>query len=87
MFICTIITIVGHGIQGTPNGWAEGDVITLTTWAPEGTTFVQGMNALLNIVYTWAGHILIPSFIGDLEHPQDFPKGVLWISQLPDGSS
>lgn len=30
--------------QDHPNGWAEGDVIKITTWAPEGTTFVQGMN-------------------------------------------
>ncbi|ORY92963.1 transmembrane amino acid transporter protein-domain-containing protein [Leucosporidium creatinivorum] len=76
MFICVWIVIIGHGIQGHPNGWVEGDVIKITTWAPEGTTFVQGMNALLNIVYTWIGHALIPSFVGDLEHPEDFPKAL-----------
>ncbi|ORY80240.1 transmembrane amino acid transporter protein-domain-containing protein [Leucosporidium creatinivorum] len=76
MFICTILTIAGHGAQAHPNGWAEGDPITITVWAPEGTTFVQGMNALLNIVYTWIGHALIPSFVGDLERPEDFPKAL-----------
>lgn len=30
--------------QDHPNGWVEGDTIKITTWAPEGTTFVQGMN-------------------------------------------
>lgn len=51
-------------------------VITHSVWAPPGTTFVQGVNALLNIVYTFIGHALIPSFIGDMEHPEHFPKSL-----------
>lgn len=27
-------------------------------------------------MYTWIGHALIPSFVGDLEHPEDFPKAL-----------
>ena len=34
------------------------------------------MNALLNIVYTWIGHALIPSYVGDMARPQDFPKAL-----------
>jgi hypothetical protein len=45
----------GHGVQGTPNGYKPATATTpatsleWTVWAPEGTTFVQGVSALLNI--------------------------------------
>ncbi|GAA5914504.1 hypothetical protein JCM5296_003053 [Sporobolomyces johnsonii] len=76
MFVCVLIVLCGHGVQGHPSGWTEGMTITHSVWAPEGTTFVQGMNALLNVVYTFIGHALIPSFVGDMERPQDFPKAL-----------
>ncbi|CEQ38661.1 SPOSA6832_00129, partial [Sporobolomyces salmonicolor] len=76
MFVCVLIVLCGHGVQGHPSGWTEGLTITHSVWAPEGTTFVQGMNALLNVVYTFIGHALIPSFVGDMERPQDFPKAL-----------
>lgn len=37
---------------------------------------MQGVNALLNVVYTFIGHALIPSFVGDMEQPRDFPKAL-----------
>ncbi|BGP04354.1 hypothetical protein JCM10049v2_000152 [Rhodotorula toruloides] len=76
MFVCVLIVLCGHGVQPHPTGWTPGLVITHSVWAPKGTTFVQGMNALLNIVYTYIGHALIPSFVGDMERPQDFPKAL-----------
>ncbi|GAA6041636.1 hypothetical protein JCM8097_007784 [Rhodosporidiobolus ruineniae] len=76
MFIAALIVMIGHGMQSHPSGWTEGLQITHSVWAPEGTTFVQGMNAVLNIVYTFIGHALIPSFIGDMENPDDFPKAL-----------
>ena len=42
-----------------------------------GTTFVSGMNAFLNISYTFIGQITIPSFIAEMKKPKDFPKA-LW---------
>lgn len=69
MFICTMIVLVGHGIQGklsfffsrrrtfshllfysflgTPNGWVAGTPVTISVWAPPGTTFNDAMNAIL----------------------------------------
>ncbi|GAA5858262.1 hypothetical protein JCM8547_004625 [Rhodosporidiobolus lusitaniae] len=76
MLIAAIIVMAGHGVQAHPSGWTPGLEITHSVWAPEGTTFVQGMNAVLNIVYTFIGHALIPSFIGDMEHPEEFPKAL-----------
>ncbi|GAA5836212.1 hypothetical protein JCM11251_007395 [Rhodosporidiobolus azoricus] len=76
MFVCAILVMAGHGAQTHPSGWTPGLEITHSVWAPEGTTFVQGTNAVLNIVYTFIGHALIPSFIGDMENPKDFPKAL-----------
>ncbi|GAA5980482.1 hypothetical protein JCM5350_001516 [Sporobolomyces pararoseus] len=76
MLVATLIVICGHGVQGYPSGYDPAVPITHSVWAPEGTTFVQGVNALLNVVYTFIGHALIPSFVGDMERPQDFPKAL-----------
>jgi hypothetical protein len=43
----------------------------------KGTTFVAGMNAFLNISYTFIGQITLPSFIAEMKEPRDFPKA-LW---------
>ncbi|KAJ9107959.1 hypothetical protein QFC20_003644 [Naganishia adeliensis] len=85
MFICYLLVVIGHGVQGTPNGYMPATATTpatgleWTVWAPKGTTFVQGMSAILNIAYTFIGQALIPSFVGDMRHPEDFPKA-LYIS-------
>lgn len=76
MLVATLIVICGHGVQGYPSGYDPTMPITHSVWAPKGTTFVQGVNALLNVVYTFIGHALIPSFVGDMERPQDFPKAL-----------
>ncbi len=49
-------------------------MITVPT---SGTTFVAGMNAFLNISYTFIGQITLPSFIAEMREPRDFPKA-LW---------
>ena len=43
----------------------------------KGTTFVNGLNAFLNISYTFIGQITLPSFIAEMKEPRDFPKA-LW---------
>ncbi|OCT44770.1 N amino acid transport system protein [Cladophialophora carrionii] len=43
-----------------------------------GTTFVAGMNAFLNISYTFIGQITLPSFIAEMKNPYDFRKA-LWL--------
>jgi hypothetical protein len=42
------------------------------------TTFVMGMNAFMNISYTFIGQITLPSFIAEMKEPKDFPKA-LWV--------
>jgi hypothetical protein len=43
-----------------------------------GTTFVSGMNAFLNISYTFIGQITLPSFIAEMRNPYDFRKAI-WV--------
>lgn len=71
-----------HGVAGynTPGGGKSG----LLTGEPKvlvvaaaNTSFVSGMNAFLNISYTFIGQITIPSFIAEMKNPKDFPKA-LW---------
>ena len=72
---------VGSGVIDRPNKYISDSVkpVVWTVWAPKGTTFVQGVSALLNIIYTFTGQALIPSFVGDMKNPEEFPKA-LYIS-------
>ncbi|KAL8281382.1 hypothetical protein RQP46_006066 [Phenoliferia psychrophenolica] len=76
MLVCTLIVICGHGVQGTPNLYEASMPVTWTVWAPEGTSFVSGLNA-------WVGQALIPSFVGDMKNPEDFPKA-LYVSMAAE---
>lgn len=48
-----------------------------------GTTFVAGMNAFLNISYTFIGQITLPSFIAEMKNPYDFRKA-LWVVTIAE---
>jgi len=77
-FVSVLLATIFAGIEDHPGaGWpAKGAPIV---WAipPPGTTFVMGLNAFLNISYTFIGQITIPSFIAEMKNPKDFPKA-LW---------
>jgi len=87
-FISVLLTAVFAGVEGkhgtagynTPGGGKSGlltgEPIVLVV-ATAGTGFVSGMNAFLNISYTFIGQITIPSFIAEMKEPKDFPKA-LW---------
>ncbi|KAK5078551.1 hypothetical protein LTS08_006486 [Lithohypha guttulata] len=40
------------------------------------TPFYSGLNAFLNIAYTFIGQITLPSFIAEMKNPYDFKKAV-----------
>ena len=48
-----------------------------------GTTFVAGMEAYLNIAYTFIGQITLPSFIAEMKNPYDFRKA-LWVVTIAE---
>jgi len=76
-FISVLLATIFAGIEDHPKGYpAKGEPIVLAVPAA-GTTFVMGMNAFMNISYTFIGQITIPSFIAEMKEPKDFPKA-LW---------
>ncbi|KAI0308827.1 transmembrane amino acid transporter protein-domain-containing protein, partial [Amylostereum chailletii] len=77
MGIAVLLAIVFAGVQDHPAGYVVGEAPLVTAFPVEGTTFVAGMSAFLNILYTFVGQITLPSFIAEMEDPRDFPKA-LW---------
>nr|OQN98326.1 hypothetical protein B0A51_18745 [Rachicladosporium sp. CCFEE 5018] len=76
-FVSVLLATIFAGIEPHPKGYpAMGEVVVLIVPAA-GTTFVAGMNAFMNISYTFIGQITIPSFIAEMKEPKDFPKA-LW---------
>ncbi|KAF2145389.1 uncharacterized protein K452DRAFT_305418 [Aplosporella prunicola CBS 121167] len=76
-FISVLLATIFAGIEDHPQGYpSKGEPIVLAIPA-KGTTFVAGMNAFMNISYTFIGQITIPSFIAEMKNPRDFPKA-LW---------
>lgn len=81
MGIAIILFMVFAGIEDAPlygyNGDypTDGKVYTYAFPLP-GTTWVACMNAVLNITFLWVPQILFPTFISEMERPQDFPKAL-----------
>lgn len=81
MGIAILLFLIFAGIEDAPgygyNGTypADGPVKTYAFPLP-GTTWVACMNAVLNITFLWVPQILFPTFISEMEKPQDFPKAL-----------
>ncbi|KAJ5961301.1 uncharacterized protein N7479_008451 [Penicillium vulpinum] len=81
MGIAIILFLVFAGIEEAPLYGYKGNYPTaglVKTYAfpLPGTTWVACMNAVLNITYLWVPQILFPTFISEMERPQDFPKAL-----------
>jgi len=76
-FVSVMLATIFAAIEAHPKGYpSKGEPVVLAVPAA-GTTFVAGMNAFMNISYTFIGQITIPSFIAEMKNPKDFPKA-LW---------
>jgi len=69
-----------HPIVGYVGKYPTAGPVAISAFAADGTTFVDGLNAALNITFLWIGQILYPSFIAEMERPQDFPKALAALS-------
>jgi hypothetical protein len=81
MLLSIILFLVFAGIEDNPlygyNGvYPKAGPVKTYAFPLEGTTFVAAMNAVLNITFLWVPQILFPSFIAEMERPQDFPKAL-----------
>ncbi|EED14446.1 amino acid transporter, putative [Talaromyces stipitatus ATCC 10500] len=81
MGMAILLFLIFAGIEAAPlvgysgNYPTDGPVHTYAFPLP-GTTWVQCMNAVLNITFLWVPQILFPTFISEMEKPQDFPKSL-----------
>ncbi len=77
MGIALLLILIFSSIQGkNPYGMPEGASVTISAFAPAGTTFVQGFSAFLNIAFLWIGQICYPTFIAEMKDPREFPKAL-----------
>ncbi|KAJ5677851.1 uncharacterized protein N7477_003484 [Penicillium maclennaniae] len=75
-FISVILATIFIGIEDHPAGYPGKGEPTFRATPMPGTTFVSGLNAFLNISYTFIGQITLPSFIAEMKEPRDFWKSV-----------
>ncbi|KAI6922760.1 putative amino acid transporter, partial [Hortaea werneckii] len=81
-FVSVLLAAIFAAVEDHPGGpdgakWPSLGAPTVLAVPAAGTTFVSGMNAFMNISYTFIGQITIPSFIAEMKEPRDFPKA-LW---------
>lgn len=84
MGIAILLFLVFAGIEDNPlygyNGvFPKAGPVKTYAFPLEGTTFVAIMNAVLNITFLWVPQILFPTFISEMERPQDFPLSLIHI--------
>ncbi|RPA77120.1 hypothetical protein BJ508DRAFT_173398, partial [Ascobolus immersus RN42] len=65
-----------HASPPTPAGTPIG----LNLWPKQGTTYIQGAMAFLNIAYTFIGQLALPTFIAEMKNPMQFPRVVYAVS-------
>ncbi|KAH8807386.1 transmembrane amino acid transporter protein-domain-containing protein [Xylogone sp. PMI_703] len=87
MGIAILLFLIFSGIEDAPlygyNGNYPSDGLVRTYAFPlPGTTWVNCMNAVLNISFLWVPQILFPTFIAEMERPQDFPKSLAVLTGL-----
>lgn len=76
-FISVLLATIFAGIEGHPAGYPSLGEVQVLAIPAAGTSFVNGLNAFMNISYTFVGQITLPSFIAEMKNPRDFPKA-LW---------
>lgn len=76
-FVSVLLATIFAAIEDHPEGYPKLGEPQVLAIPLKGTTFVAGMNAFMNISYTFIGQITIPSFIAEMKNPRDFPKA-LW---------
>ncbi|GAA95855.1 uncharacterized protein L969DRAFT_88698 [Mixia osmundae IAM 14324] len=79
MAIALLLALILAGVESAPAMYTGAENIKhVGGFAHSGTTFVVGFSAVLNIIYTFVGQILIPSYVSEMREPRDFKKA-LWI--------
>ncbi|KAI9048309.1 hypothetical protein LZ554_008103 [Drepanopeziza brunnea f. sp. 'monogermtubi'] len=87
MGIAILLFLIFAGIEDAPfygyggNYPTQGAVKTYA-FPRAGSDWVACMNAVLNITFLWVPQILFPTFISEMERPQDFPKALAVLAAI-----
>ncbi|KAL8286201.1 hypothetical protein RQP46_004689 [Phenoliferia psychrophenolica] len=83
LLFCIFAGIEDHPLKGYGGKWPlAGDVVYTTAFPAPGVTWVDCLNAVLNITFLWVPQILFPTFIAEMERPQDFPKALAGLAAM-----
>lgn len=93
MAIFIVLCLVFCGIQDHPwrgygpgGNWAYypeiGPVKTSGGFPNKALSFVDGFNAVLNLIFLWIGQLLYPSFIAEMRDPKEFPKALACLTAM-----
>jgi hypothetical protein len=94
-FVSVMLAAIFSGIEDHPAGYNPdpnhinedgkniGGEPTVLAFPAAGTTYVAGMNAFLNISYTFIGQITLPSFIAEMKDPREFKKSI-WLVTIAE---
>lgn len=87
MGIAILLFLIFAGIEDHPlvgyNGdWPTDGPVRTYAFPLPGTTWVACLNAVLNITFLWVPQILFPTFIAEMEKPQDFPKSLAVLAAI-----
>jgi hypothetical protein len=65
-FTSVLLAAIFAGVEAHPAGYPYAGEVQVLAIPLKGTTFVNGLNAFLNISYTFIGQITLPSFIAEV---------------------
>ena len=76
LLFLVFVGIEDHPLYGYHGNYPTAGPVKTYAFPLPGTTWVDCMNAVLNITFLWVPQILFPTFIAEMERPQDFPKSL-----------
>ncbi|KAG8626955.1 hypothetical protein KVT40_005900 [Elsinoe batatas] len=87
MALAILLFLIFAGIEDAPgygyNGsYPELGPVKTYAFPLPATTWVACMNAVLNITFLWVPQILFPTFIAEMEKPEDFPKSLAVLAAI-----
>lgn len=70
------VGIEDHPASGMQGAYPVAGPVKTYAFPQPGTTWIDCVNAVLNITFLWFAQILFPSFIAEMRQPRDFPKAL-----------
>lgn len=65
-----------HPAAGPDGEYSNRQPVKTYAFPQEGTTWIDCLNAVLNVAFLWFAQILFPTFIAEMRQPRDFPKAL-----------